>query len=179
MFYRGDQGIHLAARNGHMSLVSAFVSSGCSLSSPGHHGNTVLHSAAQAAQLGVVKFCLARGVDPDCQNTRQETPLHLVAQFFARGWKSMCRFRTFICYYWSDPCTCMYLEWPTCIKRTGRQVLHSHRYEHKECVSLNYINLQLALVLIYSAEIAGKQLYLLCSIWKSTLVERKTIFIFF
>ena len=101
MFYRGDQGIHLAARNGHMSLVSAFVSSGCSLSSPGHHGNTVLHSAAQAAQLGVVKFCLARGVDPDCQNTRQETPLHLVAQFFARGWKSVCRFRTVICYYWS------------------------------------------------------------------------------
>ena len=82
---RGDQGIHLAARNGHLPLVSEFVSSGCSLSSPGQDGNTVLHCAAQTAQLEVVKFCLARGVDPDCENNSQETPLHLVSAFFSRG----------------------------------------------------------------------------------------------
>ena len=82
---RGDQGIHLAARNGHLPLVSEFVSSGCSLSSPGQDGNTVLHCAAQTAQLEVVKFCLAKGVDPDCENNSQETPLHLVSAFFSRG----------------------------------------------------------------------------------------------
>ena len=82
---RGDHGIHLAARNGHLALVSALVSSGCSLSSPGQDGNTVLHCAAQTAQLEVVKFCLASGVDPDCVNNRHETPLHLVSAFFSRG----------------------------------------------------------------------------------------------
>ena len=85
----------MAHPNGHVSLVRAFVSSGCSLSSPGHHGNTVLHSAAQAAQMGVVRFCLASGVDPDCQNTRQETPLHLVAQFYARGLKDCFQIKSF------------------------------------------------------------------------------------
>ena len=84
-FFRGDQGIHLAARNGHLPLVTALLSSGCSLSSPGQHGNTVLHCAAQTAQLQVVQLCLSRGMDPDCVNSKQETALHLVSAFFARG----------------------------------------------------------------------------------------------
>ena len=68
-----------------MAIVSALVSSGCSLTSPGQEGNTALHCAAQTAQLAVVQLCLASGVEPDCVNDRDETPLHLVAEFFSRG----------------------------------------------------------------------------------------------
>ena len=68
-----------------MAIVSALVSSGCSLTSPGQEGNTALHCAAQTAQLAVVQLCLASGVEPDCLNDREETPLHLVAEYFSRG----------------------------------------------------------------------------------------------
>ena len=82
---RGDQAIHLAAHHGHLAIVSALVKAGCSISTPGQHGNTVLHCAAQTAQLEVVQLCLAGGADPNQGNNRQETPLHLVSAFFSRG----------------------------------------------------------------------------------------------
>ena len=82
---RGDQPIHLAAQQGHQVIVSALLKSGCSLTTPGQHGNTVLHCAAQSAQLGVVQLCLGSGADPNQGNNWGETPLHLVAAFFSRG----------------------------------------------------------------------------------------------
>ena len=83
---RGNQGIHIAAEHGHLSLVTILVSLGCPLSSPGQYGNTVLHSAAGHAQLGVVQYCIGQGVGVDSVNNKLETPLHLAAGFFSRGY---------------------------------------------------------------------------------------------
>mmetsp|Transcript_21253 Transcript_21253/g.52315 ORF Transcript_21253/g.52315 Transcript_21253/m.52315 type:complete len:223 (+) Transcript_21253:178-846(+) len=68
-------------RNGRYKEVEALLDKGAPIDGQDPYGNTVLHTACQNGNKRIVKACLRRSCDTNCQNIKGHTPLHFCFAF--------------------------------------------------------------------------------------------------
>lgn len=72
--------LHIAARLGHMEIVTEFLHHNHKLGQHGRNGRSALHGACASGQLAVAQLCLDRGADVDLTDKLGNTSLLLAAQ---------------------------------------------------------------------------------------------------
>ena len=72
----GRTALMLAARAGHVAVVSRLLRAGASIAAVGSDGFQAIHLAAYSGHAGVVEVLLAEGADPNAKDNYRFTPLH-------------------------------------------------------------------------------------------------------
>jgi hypothetical protein len=73
---RGETALHLAAKNGHLSVVRTLLDGGAKLGDPDYKQRVALHQAAWSGHEGVVRLLLHKGSEVDPQDELGRTPLY-------------------------------------------------------------------------------------------------------
>ncbi|XP_037295422.1 ankyrin-3 isoform X4 [Manduca sexta] len=76
----GLNALHLAAKDGHISVVEELLKRGATVDAATKKGNTALHIACLAGQESVARALLAAGAKADAQSAAGFTPLYMAAQ---------------------------------------------------------------------------------------------------
>jgi ankyrin repeat protein len=74
----GDNSLLFAAYAGSMEFVVPFVNAYGSACYANDEGDTLAHAAADDWQHGMIEYLLVSGANPNAQNARGETPLHML-----------------------------------------------------------------------------------------------------
>ncbi|KEG11872.1 e3 ubiquitin-protein ligase MIB2 [Trypanosoma grayi] len=75
---QGRTAVHVAAANGHISVLEMLMEFGPTPDVPNHEGNTALHFAALNNQLEAARLLLARGWHTTERNAFDKTPIQLI-----------------------------------------------------------------------------------------------------
>lgn len=73
----GFRPLHIAARNGYITLVELLLEHGASLDERTNYGFTPLHLAAKFGYLDVVRVLLRRGANTRLKTNKRDTPTRL------------------------------------------------------------------------------------------------------
>ena len=76
----GARAMHLATRQGHLTVVKALISAGADVNARGPFGYTPLHCAAAQGDGAAASLLLASGAQADTRDANGMTPLHVAAQ---------------------------------------------------------------------------------------------------
>jgi ankyrin repeat protein len=70
--YGGESMLHVAAKNGHLSMVKLLLERGGNIDIQDESGNTALHYATSAGRKDVVKYLLEHGADVSVVNAKEQ-----------------------------------------------------------------------------------------------------------
>jgi ankyrin repeat protein len=70
--YGGESLLHVAAKNGHLSMVKLLLERSANVNIQDESGNTALHYAASAGKKDIVKYLLEQGADASVVNAKEQ-----------------------------------------------------------------------------------------------------------
>jgi ankyrin repeat protein len=77
--------LHQAAGYDNDAVVKYLIQKGADLTSTDEHGETAVHRASKMCALDALRVLIAKGANVNAVNTLDDTPLHLVIEYWEKG----------------------------------------------------------------------------------------------